>query len=48
MLTHLQERAEQRRREEELRAQLYSNNLATLEQQEYELILSLQKHRVRS
>ena len=48
MIAHLQQRAEERRREEELRTNLYDNNLAELEQQEYELILSLQKQRVRA
>uniref|UniRef100_A0A7S4JDE7 Uncharacterized protein n=1 Tax=Prymnesium polylepis TaxID=72548 RepID=A0A7S4JDE7_9EUKA len=45
MIAHLQQRAEERRREEELRTQLYDNNLSELEQQEYELILSLQQQR---
>ena len=48
MIAHLQQRAEERRREEELRTSLYDNNLAELEQQEYELILSLQTQRVRA
>ncbi|KAL1496614.1 hypothetical protein AB1Y20_014218 [Prymnesium parvum] len=45
MIAHLQQRAEERRREEELRTHLYDQNLAELERQEYELILSLQKQR---
>jgi len=45
MIAHLQQRAEERRQEEELRAQLYDRNRTELEQQEYELILSLQHQR---
>jgi len=45
MIAHLQQRAEERRREEELRTDLYDNNLSELERQEYELILSLQQQR---
>ena len=45
MIAHLQQRAEERRQEEELRTQLYDRNREALERQEYELILSLQQQR---
>lgn len=48
LIAHLQQRAQERRREEELRTELYDHNLVELEKQEYELIVSLQKQRVRA
>lgn len=45
MIAHLQQRAEERREEEELRTELFDRNRSELEQQEYELIVSLQRQR---
>lgn len=45
MIAHLQQRADERQREETRRAQQYDKDLADLEKQEYELLLALEAHR---
>lgn len=45
MIAHLQQRADERQREETRRAEAYDKDLAELERQEYELLVALEGHR---